>query len=275
MKLLSTRRVIASGLVGFIALMAPSVGKASTFDVAAGWDLFKTDPAGTSFPGLGPLMGVPEGTFDFNNTFGRGIGVQNVGDTDTIIQRTAPAIASPQAAGGTATVGLLMQALQLETVVPVNFAGNGVDNYFVTLQSARATGGPASTGTITITWDATGLGGTFSSAIDVFFDIRKTSLTGAIVLSSDLVLSSSTVPWTDLPPAGALQIVNVNEFLSGTAGDRTQDFWPVGAFQESHPNGSVHEVRPSDPNVPEPASVVLLGIGTLVLGARGWRRRAG
>jgi hypothetical protein len=275
MKLRSTRRAVFCGLVGFIALMSPCVVKASTFDVAAGWDLFKTDPAGTSFPGLGSLMGVPEGTFDFNNTFGRGIGVQNVGDTDTIIQRTAAAIPGSPVAGSTATVGLLMQALQLETVTPVNFGGAGLDNYFVTLQSARPTGGPASTGSIAITFDATGLGGTFSSSIDVFFDIRKGSLGGAIVFSSDLVLSSTAVPWTNLPPAGALQLVNVNEFLSGTNGDRTQDFWPVGTFIETHPTGATHEVRPSDPNTPEPASLVLLGIGALGLGATRLRRRAG
>jgi hypothetical protein len=99
--------------------------------VAPGWDLFATDPTGTSFPGLGNLHGVPLGTFDFDNFFGRGIGVQNVGNTDTIIERllAATSVSGP--------IPITLVALQLETVAPVNFAGNGLDNYFITLQSAR------------------------------------------------------------------------------------------------------------------------------------------
>src|SRR5262249_3909258 len=160
--------------------------------------------------------GVPLGTFDFDNLLGRNLGVQTVGITDTIIERTTAATVG--GAGQTATVPLIMNALQLETTVPVNFAGNGLDNYFITLQSTR--GGPLSTGSIAITF-ATGTSGTFSSSVDVFFDIRKGALNGPIVFSSDLVLSSNAVPWGIIPPPGAIQIMGVNVFLSGTPGDRT------------------------------------------------------
>ena len=60
--------------------------------VKAGYDLFQTVPADTSFPGLGNLMGVPLGTFDF------GSGAVGTGLTDTIVQRLSD-ISVPPTAG--------------------------------------------------------------------------------------------------------------------------------------------------------------------------------
>jgi hypothetical protein len=268
-----TRMIGHAGVCGLVlcsaVLLAPGVsqGAPTTFTVAAGWDLFQTDAGGTTFPGLGNLMGVPLGTFDFDNLLGRNLGVQNVATTDTIIERTSNAVASPQAAGGTATIGLIMNALQLETVAPVNI-GNGLHNYFITLTPTAA-----STGTMTITWDATGLAGTFASTLDVFFDIHQDTLNGPVVQSADLVLSSSGTPWGINPPPGALTINNVNQFLSGVNGDRTQDFW-TGVVDEVHPNGAQHVVRTDEIGAPEPGSLVLLGIGLLGTGAYAWRRRS-
>jgi hypothetical protein len=223
---------------------------ASTFDVAPGYDLFQTDASQTTFPGLGNLTGVPEGSYNF----GGAIGVQNTGLTDTIIQRTAAL--TP----GSPTSALVMQALQLETVAPVSFGGGPLGEYFVTLQSVH--GGPASTGSITVGWDGTGLAGTFSSSIDVFFDIRFGALNGPIVFSSDLPLSQTGAAWNHLPPPGVVQIPGANIFLSGLLGDQTQDFWP-GPLIEQHPSGAQHAVTPAQ--VPEPASVGMMAIALIGL----------
>jgi hypothetical protein len=247
-------RVAAFGL---LALIATSTAPArADFNVAPGWDLFQTDPYGSTIPGLGNVMGVPLGTFDFDNGFGRGVGVQNTGSTDAIIQR----LQAVQIVGTEvlASTPIAMVALQLETVAPINFNGLGVDNYFVTLQSTH--GGPASTGTDTLFFDPSGLGGAFNSSIELFYDVRKGSVTGAIVASSDIVLNSNGAIWGDLPPPGATTITNVNQFLSGVAGDPTQDFFVGGSEGRS---------------VPEPSSLALLGLGaaaTLGLARRRSRR---
>ena len=94
---------------------------------------------------------------------------------------------------GRTTTGIVMDALQLETTAPVNLGGNGLDVYYITLQSTR--GGPASTGTMSV-FDTSGPHLAVESFnIDVFFDIRKGSLSGPIVLSSDVALLGSTDAW--------------------------------------------------------------------------------
>jgi hypothetical protein len=253
-------------LVAALAAIANPPEAKADFHVAAGWDLFTTDPAGTNFNGV-PFGGVPLGTFDFDNTFGRGIGVQNVGSTDTIIQRTSDVITGG-GAGSSGVTPLLMEALQLKSAVPTDF-GLGVGFYFITLQSAR--GGPASAGTMTITFDGTGLAGTFSSSLDVFFDIRLGALNGPIAQSGDLVLTSIGTSWSNIPPANALEINGVNKFLDGR--DRLQDFWPQGPVQEVHPNGAMHTANntPMSP-VPEPTSVALAALGAVLVGARALRK---
>ncbi len=278
----------------------------TTFDVAAGFDLFQTQP-GTQFDfggGAVPLVGVPLGTYNFDNLLGRNLGVQNVGSvTDTIIERNSAAIPAsppPPGAGSSATINLTMLALQLETASPIDL-GMGLHNYFITLQSVH--GGQATTGSMTITWNGDGLSGTFSSFFDVFFDIRQDSLTGPIVSSSDLMLTSSGTPWSFSPPAGAEQIFGVNEYLHNYPDmnppppnvpfDRSQDFWPATflppppfgpttnppfqgqpfqPFTEGHP-GTPNLHVSSDAMVPEPASVALLGLGVVGLAVRHRVRR--
>jgi len=253
----SLQRTLATVLAAFFCLVVSCAAYASTFKVAPGYDLFQTDPS-TFFAGLGNLMGVPIGSYNF----GGGIGVQNTGLTDTIIQRTTPATS------GSPTAQLIMHSLQLETVAPVSFLGGPVGNYFVTLQPASATGGPLSTGTLTLSWDGTGLAGTFSSTLDVFFDIHFGALNGPVVYSSNLVLSQSGASWSDLPPAGAVLINGANQFLSGTPGDPTQDFWP-GMIAETQPGGDEHVVTPG---TPEPSTAVLLGLGVAAIAVK--RRRS-
>lgn len=249
-----------------LALGVPARGNST---VAAGWDLFETVPAATTFMGV-PLQGVPLGTFDFDNAFGRGIGVQNVGMTDTIVQRLSDA--TVPSTPGSATVPLQMVALQLETLVPVNL-GLGTDFYFITLQSARPTGGTPSTGQMAITF-ANDLGGTFNSFFDVFFDLRKGSLTGPIAQSGDVILQAGGVPWTRTPPPGSLTINGVNHFLDGN--DTNQDFWPLGVVTESGPN-AMHVVinTPADTPLPTAAwgGLALLALVGLLSASHSTRRR--
>jgi hypothetical protein len=243
--------LVAGVLVGAQPSQSWAVG---SLTVDAGYDLFAS-PVG-SFPGLGTLVGVPLGTFNF------GSGLVPVGNTDTIAQRLTDVTVA--AVGNTGTIPLLLRTLQLETTAPVNFGGNGLDNYFMTLQSAR--GGPATTGLMSITFLST-TNGTFSSFFDVFFDIRKGSLAGPIVFASDLVATNTAAPWGRVPPPGAVTIPGVNFNLDGTDSDK--DFWPATAFTYSYPN-SAFEVL-TNATVPEPSSLILLATGVLT-GALGWKR---
>src|SRR5664279_1702134 len=96
--------VIAAGVALVASVSSHSVSAAS---VAVGWELYSTDATKASFPALGNMMGVPQGTFDF------GSGAKNTNTTDTIIQRTSAAtIASSP---GTATANTKVVAFQLET----------------------------------------------------------------------------------------------------------------------------------------------------------------
>jgi hypothetical protein len=213
--------------------------------VNPGWDLLQTTP-GTTFGGA-PFLGVPLGTFDF----GVPIGVQPTFTTDTIVKRSVAAV--PPGVPGTApAIPIELVALQLQSTVPVDF-GLGTDFYFITLQKVR--GGPISTGSMTISF-TTANDGTFSSFFDVFFDVRKGSLSGPIALSSDLVLSNSGATWQQVPPPGSVVINGVNHNLNGV--DTTNDFWP-GPIIESHPTGAAHSVVGATINqLPEPGTLMLV-----------------
>jgi hypothetical protein len=132
-------------------------------------------------------------------------------------------------------------------------------NYFITLQSTDGTG-PASTGVMTI--NNSGPGGTFSSTLDVFFDIHFGSLTGPIVAENNLLLSSSDVPWSHMAPPGAVLIDGVDNMLNGT--NTANDFWPT-PFTETEGMFAMHKVDPtSAAGVPTPAPLpagALLAVG--------------
>jgi hypothetical protein len=246
---------ICAAAIGIAFCCQPREVRSDTVSVAAGYDLFET-MGGSSFPGLGDLMGVPLGNFNF----GGAIGNQNVGNTDTIIQRlqaatvTAPgAIPYPVTAQ---TINLSVLSLQLETVNMINFGGNGLANYFVTLTPTVA-----STGTMDMTF-ASAAGGTFASTLDLNLDIHKGSLNGAIVDSlTNVVLTNTGAAWGRIAPAGAVVINGVNFMLDGT--DTNQDFWPVPPIIETHPGGGAHEV--TNASIPEPrAWIMLLTAGLIV-----------
>jgi hypothetical protein len=249
------RKCFWSGIVALCGLLGAAL-PAMGADVAPGWELFETT-TGTTFPGIGSMEGVPLGTFDFGGT----TGVQSVGLTDTIVQRMGTAL--PGSLPGTATVPIEIVALQLQSVAPLDFGGNGLDHYYLTLQSVR--GGPQTVGSMSINFDAGGNSGTFNSFFDVFFDIRKGSLSGPIVLSNDVQISGNDT-WNRNPPSGAILIDGVNHFLNGT--DLLRDFWPGTPFgQGNSTNGIV--INDTNPIVPLPsaASSGLLFLGAAVV----WR----
>ena len=78
----SLRQSLATWVLGGALVVAFCRPVRADVVVQPGWDLFETVP-GTSFSGV-PFVGVPLGTFDFDNDFGRGLGVKSVGLTDTI-----------------------------------------------------------------------------------------------------------------------------------------------------------------------------------------------
>jgi len=258
-------RFILQSLAIFAATRMLAETRADTVSVAVGYDLFESVGNASNFPGLGSLMGVPIGNYNF----GGAIGLQNVGNTDTIIQRlqaatvTAPgAITYPVTAP---TIGLSVAALQLETTQPVNFGGFGLDNYFVTLTPTVA-----STGTMDITF-ASAAGGTFASTLDLNLDIHKGSLNGAVVDSlTNIVLTNSGAGWGRIAPPDAVLINGVNNLLDGN--DTNQDFWPVPPVMETHPGGGVHVV--TNASIPEPSTWIMLFTAGIIVPAYGrWARR--
>ena len=205
-----------------------------------------------------PFQGVSLGTYDF------GGGAQNVGNADTIVERlSAAAVPGP---GFSDTIPIELVALHLQSAVPADF-GFGVGTHFITLQSER--GGPASAGQMTINFGPEGNPhGTFDSFFDVFFDIRFGDLSGPIVGSQLLRLTSAGTPWSHDAPPGAVLIDGVNHNLNGS--DNLEDFWPVGSITEQHAAG-LHVVAPatSVTSVPEAGttlSLLLIALGFCGLG---------
>jgi hypothetical protein len=154
-----------------------------------------------------------------------------------------------------------MDALQLETVAPVSFGGGPLGYYFVTLQSSG--GGPASTGSMTVN------NGTFSSSLDVFFDIRYGSLSGPIVAASDTLLVDPGSPWSHTAPPGSVLIPGVNYDLNGT--DTSADFFPGPGLH----NGP-HEVNAAAvPDATSTLTLLLMPLGLFAIcAARGKAVRA-
>jgi len=221
--------------------------------VSAGFDLFQTVAADTSFPGLGNLMGVPLGTFDF------GSGPVATGLTDTIVERLS-AITVPETPGSSGVADIQMRALQLETVVPVDFGGNGLNNYFVTLDPTQTSGG-----TINIVFDSND-GGTWSSNLVVNFAVHQGALDGNIVFRGSTTLANQGDPWGRIPPPNAMTIPGVNEFLLAP-GNRFGDFWSQSEIHTG-PHGVITAMTP------EPSTwAMLVAVGLIVPAYAGWSRR--
>jgi hypothetical protein len=222
-------------------------------EIGDGFDLFATNQGRTligifamgdeKFP-LQHFQGVPIGSYDF------GSGTETLSDTDTIVHHTAASANVP--------VSLLeLKKLQLQGVEDPTL--------FVTLQSERNPAdllpdGPPSMGFLRLSFNPGGSGGTFDSAINVNFDIRKgANIDAQIIGSASLVLTTQNTPWShELPssfspsssgnacmdhpesadPAGLIRLVahgicNANDVITGVNNmlngvDSTADFY-VGA----------------------------------------------
>ncbi len=229
-------------LASLCLLVFQTPGKAQP--VLPGWDLFTTDPA-TSIDGFN-WVGVPLGTYNF----GGSIGVQNVGLTDTIMQRLG-------ASGNGQTVNLQMNAMTLVSTTPIDPEG---DLGYLTLDPNYTSGG-----TITINSD-----GTFSSTLDVYFDIYFGSLDGPLDTSGEMMDITDSGNWTPDAPSDALLIPGVNYYLDGT--DTSSDFWPVG--DNDYINGSVDTIVQRLTSTPEPGTLTLLGMGLAAATLRICRHRA-
>jgi hypothetical protein len=217
--------------------------------VHSGWDLLITEP-GTQFNGEN-YIGVSYGSFDFGGT----IGSQYVGLTDTIIQRPQN-VSVPSIPGTVSGLSFNLVGLQLQSQDPI-LSGQYA---FITLQSLR--GGPTSIDTVSITFDQEGNpNGTFTSELDIYFDIRFGSLDGPIVDSEHKTLPLlNPVPWShDVPGNNTLPLINgVNYMLDGV--DTAQDFWPEGLIIHDNGQGVVHVVGVPEPGV---GTLILLGVGLL------------
>jgi len=235
-------------LLGSVAAL-PS--HAQAFDVYAGYDLFQTT-TGTNFLGT-PLQGVPLGTYNFGGT----VGVQNVGNTDTIIQRTVNA--GPSSLGGTFTTPLVMNALSMVTSVPTTFGGAlPLNTYYIFLNPAVP-----STGSMDITYGSA-TSGTFNSSLTVNFDIGTApNDPGSAVFSGSSLLTSTGNAWNNIAPPHAVLINGVDYNLNG--GTNANDFWPITPFSETHPSGVTHVVTTAQAAVdtPEPGSLAFIAASSM------------
>jgi hypothetical protein len=247
--------------IGFAAVLALGFSSSAAADtvVLKGTDYFQTLP-GTTFAGQ-PFKGVP-------------VGPEN---TDTIIRR----LGDVDFDMGLTTIPIEMVALQLQSIAPTDL-GLGLGFYFITLQSARTGGGTKTFGemTMNLTHPDDGVRlpdnpeGTFSSFLDVFFDVRLGAVDGPIALSQMMRLTSPSTKWDATPgPMDFLVFGPVGDQDANRHTNRKateMDFFPFDV-EESHPNGSIHVAELT--KTPEPASFLLMATG--LAGLRALRQRKG
>ena len=240
-----------------LALAAAVVASPARADlVLLGSDYFKTIQP-TSFTPLdpfNPLAGLPIGP----------------GTTDTIVRRLGDCSLTLLTAGTNCTIDIEMVALSLISTVNPLVRVRETPGSFV--------GTSLSGGSMTITSDGSGTGGTFTSFFDIFFDI-STDGGASWAPQGSLNLTSSDTNWTTIEPVDPLFL-----FVDGLVGDPNAnrhtdkgtaacpvfgtgacvDFY-VARVIEQHPGVGVHTAVP----VPEPGSLALAGLAlTAMIGLR-------
>ena len=253
-------KTICSSLSGWAASAALVIGAgvisapAHSDVILLGSDYLMTIQPTLFFPAgpLNPFAGLPVGP----------------GLTDTIVQRRGNC---GLGGGGLTTPGA-------NCTIPIELVALSLVSTVNPLFQIRESPTIASAGTMKITSDGSGTGGTFDSFFDVFFEI-STNGGATWTPQPDLPLTSSGTPWTTIPN-GLL--------VSGTVGDQAAnlhtnkanctslvgdpncvDFYLLTLVTEQEGGVAIHTAIPT-PSAPEPGSLALLAAGLALMG---WGKR--
>jgi hypothetical protein len=198
--------------------------------VAAGSDYFTTG-TGTSVKILNkvhPLTGVP-------------LDPDSLGNADTIVERAYDALFA------VASIDAVTPDIPPTVTIPITLTALQLTGTYGTLPDHACTmnitiqGTPLSTGTMTLTVDAAGTGGTFTSSFDVYYTVKFTAVSpntrcpGTITGNHTLTLLKPKGEWSTTPLPNEVLVVgaypdpNANQHTGLPAG--FVDFYATGVAE--------------------------------------------